>query len=76
MKVQMPLTKYLKSWGNKKRIKRRAKMWEYRLLTYETSRNQKNVEEGLNTYGYDGWELIIVYPQPDSNVFVFKKPKR
>jgi hypothetical protein len=46
--------------------------WEYRQLILPSSRD--NVEESLNAMGKDGWEVVAVYPKPDANVFVFKKP--
>lgn len=48
----------------------RVKKWEYKVLNWDekitTIKKADNLEEALNDYGYDGWELVSITQQIDS----------
>ena len=50
-------------------------MWEYRVYRLSASRDLESMENGLNGFGGDGWELVAAYPIADATIFIFKKRK-
>jgi hypothetical protein len=48
--------------------------WKYQLLLLAKDRDLKSVQEALNSMGHHGWEMVAVYDNGDSNVFVLKHP--
>lgn len=47
--------------------------WEYRFVNLPTMNN--SIENILNSYGEDGWELVSSNIVPGVCSFIFKKPK-
>jgi hypothetical protein len=50
-------------------------MWEYQIYRLSAERDLESVKIGLNGFGNDSWELVVAYPAPDANMFIFKKRK-
>lgn len=51
-----------------------ASIWRYMLHSVSAGRDDATVQEALNGLGNLGWELIAIYENADSRVFVFKQP--
>ncbi len=47
--------------------------WEYRLFPVGLDRGDQIIQEALNKFGQDGWELVQVY-EAGFRVFVLKRP--
>ena len=50
--------------------------WEYRLYSVDPERSEDNIEEALNDFGRDGWELVTSYLSSLRLRFVFKRTRR
>jgi hypothetical protein len=58
--------------------------WSYKTVQYELKKegllrnsflDEMEVEQSLNEYGQEGWELVSLYAMQDGLMAVFKKPK-
>ena len=52
----------------------RACKWEYHAVV-KVVNQAGTIVDTMNAQGADGWELVGFYPQSDSLLYIYKRPK-